>query len=434
MKKIDFAAIALEKGFTDFSLEISESVSSSFELFEGKIEKNDIAESTLYTIKGVYDNHIGMFGTEDISNVEELFDLLKEKCLAITSTEPFVIFPGSPKYHRLKTKSYDFQKDLQSTKIEKAIKLTNLIAQKDSRISKISVQYAEEVFKKELINSKGLKLKKSGSHAFLIADAVIKDGEDSRNAFELEIKSKDNNFAIEEIANHLVKALLEKLNPVQVPSGTYPIILDSEVTSSLIGSFFSMFTGTAAIRNSTLLKDKIGEKVFGSNITLLDDPFDDNSPFQTTFDDEGVATERTFLVKNGVLKTLFHSLKTAKMLNAEPTGHGFHGGVSFTNLLLAPGKSTQEELISKINDGLFITSLSGLHAGLNPISGDFSCQAEGFKIENGKKTYPVSLIVLSGNFIELFNNVIELGSDIKYSLSGIASPSVYIKSAAIGGK
>ena len=99
------------------------------------------------------------------------------------------------------------------------------------------------------------------------------------------------------------------------------------------------------------------------------------------------------------------------------------------------GDKSFDELIAPINDGLYITDLQGLHSGVQAISGNFSLQASGFKIINGKIDHPVKMIVVSGNFFEILNSIKEIGNDLELSdLSGFGSPSVFVGNLAIGGK
>mgnify|MGYP001073256031 len=103
-------------------------------------------------------------------------------------------------------------------------------------------------------------------------------------------------------------------------------------------------------------------------------------------------------------------------------------------MFIEPGNLTKDEIISTVEKGIFVTDVNGLHAGLNPISGDFNVQASGFMIENGKIANPVTLFVISGNFYEMMNNVDLIGNDIEKRFNEIASPTLKIKELAISGK
>ena len=145
-------------------------------------------------------------------------------------------------------------------------------------------------------------------------------------------------------------------------------------------------------------------------------------------------------MENGVFKSFLHNLKTARYHQTKSTGNGFKAGltspigVSPTNLYLKPGNQSLDEMIAGVEKGLFITKCAGLHSGLNPISGAFNLQATGYLIENGKKTQPVTLIVVSGNFFEMLNEVEIVGNDLIKNLMGVGAPSIKVKSLMVSGK
>ena len=109
-------------------------------------------------------------------------------------------------------------------------------------------------------------------------------------------------------------------------------------------------------------------------------------------------------------------------------------GIYTALLQVKLGKKTKEQLCEQIKDGLYITSVAGLHSGMNPLSGDFSLQASGFRFENGQITTPVNLITVAGNLYKMFKEIKEVGSDAFLTYSGVCCPSVYIKSLAVSGK
>ena len=149
-----------------------------------------------------------------------------------------------------------------------------------------------------------------------------------------------------------------------------------------------------------------------------------------SFDNEGVATYNKLLIKKGVPLLYLNNLEYAKKLNTEPTGNGYGEGskvgIDFTNLFVKPGSYNFDDVLKDIKKGVYITGVSGLHAGLNAKSGDFNLQAEGFNIENGKITTALNLVVLSGNLFDMFNNILKVCNDSK-DLEQINLPSILFK-------
>lgn len=174
-------------------------------------------------------------------------------------------------------------------------------------------------------------------------------------------------------------------------------------------------------------------EIGSSLVTIVDDPFMKKSAKSRSFDDEGVATSYKELVSNGVLKTYLHNLVTAKKDGVKSTGNGFGGNVGAVNLKLESGKSTLEEMISSLKKGVYITDVQGAHAGVNAVSGDFSLQASGYLVEDGKKIRPVALITVAGNFLNMLKDITMVGNDLKMSYYGVTSPSIKVKSMSVSG-
>ena len=143
-------------------------------------------------------------------------------------------------------------------------------------------------------------------------------------------------------------------------------------------------------------------------------------------------------VKNGVLQTYLYNLTTASKEGVESTGNGFKSGskigTSTTFLTLKPGKKSLEELFKEVGDGVYITGVSGLHAGMNPQSGNFSLQSEGYLIKDGKKDRALDIITISGNLMEVFADILEVGNDTKVTNGGTSVESVLIKKIVVSGK
>lgn len=427
--------LAKEIGIEEIELIVKKTESKEIELFDKQVDKNVTSSLETCSIRGAYNGKLARVSTENLNekSAREVLELLKDNCMSITSDEPYVIYEGSKKYPRIKRVANDFSLISSKVKLDDLFRLNDLIKELDSRVTNINLGYSEEKETTRLINSKGLDLKKSYSYGVISCDVVMKDEDDVRDEFGYQLKLDYNDFDIEKLANEVVSRLQKKLHPVQIESKTYPVILENKMVISLLGAFTSMFSSEAALRNMTLLKGKEGEKIASELITLVDDPLYDKGIFQHSFDNQGVACFKKSLIEKGVFKTLLYDLKTAKMFNVTPTGNSF-GGISPTNLCLECGSTSLEDMAKTIDDGLLITSLQGLHAGLNPVSGDFSCQASGFKIENGKITYPVSLIVVSGNFLTLLQDVSIVGNDEFISYNGVCAPSLKINKLSISGK
>jgi PmbA protein len=245
-----------------------------------------------------------------------------------------------------------------------------------------------------------------------------------------------NTFDLKKMVKKIATKALEQLGGTQCESKSYKVVLDKEVVADLLDSYLENASAEEVHKKSSLMIGKLLQPVASKKITVLEKPLSKNI-FYTYFDDEGVATSNKVVIKKGVLQTYFHNLNTAHKDNVPSTGNGYRGGgkvgVAFKNITLKPGKKTLEQLFEKVGQGVYITELSGIHAGLNSQSGNFSLQANGFLVENGKKTKPLTLITVAGNLVDLFMNVTEVGGDNELLLSGFDVPSLIIKKLAVSG-
>ena len=153
------------------------------------------------------------------------------------------------------------------------------------------------------------------------------------------------------------------------------------------------------------------------------------------FDREGAATYKKNVIEGGVLTTLLHNRKTAKKAGVRTTGNAAgSGSVAPSNLFIQPGTATEEELLDHMGDGLYLTDVTGLHAGANAVSGDFSLLSCGFEVKNGKKVRAVEQFTVAGNFYQLLADVLEVGDNLLFDGSPIGSPSVRVKALSVAGE
>jgi len=428
--------LGLSKGITDLQVFSVRNKSLKLSVYQGKLDQHVVSDVESVTVRGIYDNKLSSVRFENFShtNVSKMLDQLIENAKALTVVEPAIIFAGSKSYPEVKDELFDFGSVPVIEKIDMIKKLEQHILNNEFVTQVQSTMYQEIDTKTTLVNSKGLHLQRHNTYAYAYAIGVFQKGEDIKTAYDIKLAKKFSEFNAKEMAETTIKQGVSKLGGISIQTGSYPVVFSNEMFADVLDVFTSIFSGEAAYRNLTPLKDKVGKQIAGSHINLIDDPLHPDAYFKNPFDDEGVACQKRYVVKNGVFTGFNHSLKTASIFKEEPTGNGFNGGISTTNFYIEPTMTSFDDLIKDIKDGVYITDLVGLHAGVKVVSGEFSLQASGFKIVNGKIDHPVKMIVVSGNFFEALNHVTSIGSDFKFNLSGIGSPSVSIESLMIGGE
>lgn len=412
--------------------------SMSISLFENEVKKYNVSNLERISIRAIYKNKLSTISLENLDNINEdqIIDKLIENSKYINNTEKVFI------YKKNEVINNSYENDLESFSYNDKLELLKNISKKtyafSNLIRSVRTVYDENINTIRIINSYGLDKKISSSNVLIYNIAVASKKDESKDSYEILVKKNfkdllDNNLEL------AARKAIKKLGSSSIKTESYKTVLSNEAFSSLLGGFLSIFSAEQVLKNMTLLSDKINEKIAIESLNLIDDPFIENDLNPILFDDEGVNTKKKYIIKDGILKSFFHNLKTSNHFKVKPTGNGFKPSfassisTSHTNLYIKKGKNSLKSLLKEADNGIYINSLQGLHAGINTISGDFSLQSSGFTIKNGKLDLPVSLIVISGNIFDIFKNIKLLGKDLKFNTSRIATPSVYLGLMKISG-
>jgi PmbA protein len=241
--------------------------------------------------------------------------------------------------------------------------------------------------------------------------------------------------AAEEVGRTAAARALRRLHARKAPTQRAPVVFEARVARSLLGHLFEAASGTSVYRKASYLAEQLGERIAAPGVTVVDDATLPGLFGSAPFDDEGVASRRTVLVENGVLRTFLHNCYTARKLGMRTTGNASRGvagnpGVGHGNFYLEPGAQSAAALIGSVRQGLYVTELIG--SGVNTVTGDYSRGAAGQWIENGELAYPVSEITIAGNLRAMFAGL-AAASDLEFRGS-TASPTVKIEEMTISGQ
>ena len=240
----------------------------------------------------------------------------------------------------------------------------------------------------------------------------------------------------EHVGEVAAKRTVRRLGARKVKTAKVPIVFENTVSGSLVGHIFEAVNGDSVYRGASYLAGKLGEKIAGENIHIVDDGTLPGLFGTSPFDSEGVASRKTVVIENGVLKSYLLNTYTAKKLRLQTTGNASRSlagtpGIGPGNFFLKPGAKSLQEIIADIKEGLFVTEFLGF--GVNLVTGDFSRGASGIWIENGELTYPVEEITVAGNLKDMFANVSEIGNDLEFR-GAIASPTLRIDGMTLAGE
>ncbi len=427
---------AKKLGFNDIQARVETLEEIRYETFKGTLDKHTIADTTHLSLKGILDGRMGKLSTEDLDfdNADAWLQSLKASAKAVESGDEAIIYGGDDSYSTFDpTAGADIDTIDALRKKDLALDLDARIADGDERIAISEAIYAEAKRSIRLVNSKGLDLARQTHNAVLVAEAVAREGDDSRTAFEYIQTNRFADFDSSWLARKAVEKSTSLLGSKSIPSGRYQVLLENKASANLLQAHVNMFNAEHVQKGLSKLAGKSGEPIAGENFTLVDDPFIEKSAKSATFDDEGVATSRRKLVDSGRLEGYLHDLKTARKAGVAPTGNGFGGSIRPTNLHIAPGSEDVSSLRRSLDRGLIITDLQGLHSGTSTVSADFSLQASGYYVENGEIVKPVSLITVSGNYLDWMGRIQRMGDDLTFNISFVGSPSILIEDVVVSG-
>lgn len=437
MNKEHLMQAAQTAGIEDIELYASSSKTTTLQIYEQKVDSFKISECKGIQARGIYQGKMGTCYLEEDSDdaIAFIIEQIKQNASAITSSDEVEIYAGEEVYPTLEhTKNACIDAPVEK-KITMMMELEKKLQESDARIEQVmDCAYQDIEMAVQIHNSKGVDIARQDDFTIVSAGILVKDGEDQKSAYDVVTLKSLEDFDLDAFVETLKHKAIAKLHATQVESGMYPVLMEKDAMGSLLQYLCSLLDGESAYKGISLLKDKLGTQIFDEKITWVDDPLIKDGYNSAAFDDEGVASKRKVLVEKGVLTSYLHNLKSAKLMKCTSTGNGFGGGISPTNLYVENGDTGYDDMIAKMDKGIIITELNGLHAGLNTMTTQFSLQAAGFYVEGGKIQRPINLITVAGVFLDMMKDITCVGNDLKFQLSGIGSPSILFPALAISGE
>ena len=432
------------RGITEYELYYQAGSSTSVDTFQHSINEFTSSYSGGLCFRCIVNGKMGYASTENLSASQAKAVVAKavDNAVNLEAEEAVFLGEGGQEYEPLEDKSYA----LPTTEelIAKVLETTEkLYAADPMAVDGCQTQGIIETSEVAIYNSKGLDLHRTSNASGLVAVGVVSNGKEMSNDYQIKL-GKLNEIDVDALVKKAVDGAKEKLGGEVAPSGQYPVVFSTEAMCSLLGVYSSIFNSEAAQKGLSKLAGKEGEVIAAPSVTLVDDPFHCDNPEPMNFDAEGSPTHKKAGIENGVLNTLRYNLKTAAVAGKKTTGNASKAGYDaavgirpFT-MYLQGGDMTEEELLQKAGNGVYITSLGGLHAGADAISGDFSLQSSGYMIENGVKTRYVKSFTVAGNFYELLKNIAALANNCRLpramGSTTFGAPSVLVEGLSVAGK
>ncbi|HUS31141.1 MAG TPA: TldD/PmbA family protein [Kofleriaceae bacterium] len=280
-----------------------------------------------------------------------------------------------------------------------------------------------------------------GSYASLVVEPLCDDMTDPENPKKRNgywwtgSRFLDQLEVAEAVGIEATRRTVATIGSKKVDTQECPIVFDPEIARSIVGTIFSVANGSAFWRKSSYMVGKEGQEIASKLVTIIDDPLIPRAPGSRPFDGDGLATRKNMVVTAGVLAPVLCDVYSGRKLGRASTGSAGRGiggnpGPTTSNLIMEAGSITREELLKQTDRGLYVTSLMGF--GFNPVTGDFSRGAQGFWIEKGELTFPVSEVTIAANFDQILKRIDLVANDLVLR-SSTAAPTFRVSHMMLAG-
>jgi PmbA protein len=444
----DVVARAVKAGASDAEAVVREGDEFSVNVRMGEVETLKESGSRGLGLRVFNGRRSATSSTSDLTSdgIRQLVDGAMA-LVKVTEEDPFTGLPEAAEFGSISDDLHLFYDDVYSLdgkeRIEWARRAEAAALAADPRITNSDGgSFDAATGRMVLANSRGFVGGYRTSYAGVSAAPLAMDanGQMQRDGWWSSARSFAHLDSPEAVGQEAARRTLRRLGARRVATQRVPIVFAAEVARSLIGSIFEAASGDSIWRSASFLAGKLCETIAAQNINILDDHTmllgTGAGGYGTSpFDGEGLPSQRTVVVENGVLRNYLLNTYTARKLGMKSTHNASRGlagtpGVGCGNLYLEPGKLTPEEIIAQIPSGFFVTSLMGF--GTNIVTGDYSRGATGLWIENGQLTHAVEEVTVAGNLGEMFKNVVAIGNDLVFR-SAIASPTLRIDGMTVAG-
>ncbi len=312
-------------------------------------------------------------------------------------------------------------------KVAMALDLERRVRAGDPRIRQVlSADYGDERVEVALASTTGIRSTTRRTAAFLSAMAIAGEGVDSHTGVGYSVARGFAGLEPDRAASDAIVRSCRMLGAKKVPSDRLTVVFDPRVVSTLLSVISSALSGEAVVKGRSFFAGRLGEKVATGSFTLVEDPTDLRAFSAAAYDAEGLACRRTVLIDSGTLEGFLYDTVSARRAGTASTGSAVRGGYAGTPgpgcraLVLQPGHHDQQAILAAVGEGVFVQSVTGVHSGVNPVSGDFSVGIEGLMIRDGELAEPVREVTVASTLQRMLQSVLHVGADIEW-LPGIAA-------------
>lgn len=412
-------------------------------VYEGDVESLSSAESAGVGVRVVVDHRQGFAyaGTLDDEVLGETLAEARDNAGFATPDE----FLGLAEPDGVPVADLDLFRDhladlTTDAKIDLAASLERAVRGSDARITGVeAAEYVDAMAEGAVVTNTGIRASGRETGCYLATYCIATEGDDTQTGFGFSVGREPADLDVEVAAADASRRATRLLGATKPPSGRFTVVLDPYVTAQFLAIIGSTMSGEAVLKGRSLFADRLDDEVATPLVTLVDDPTNPLAYTATETDGEGLATRRNPLIADGVLQRFVQNSYTARRSGTASTGSAVRGGFKSTPgvgcmaLALAPGHKHQPELLADVGDGVLVSSVSGLHSGVNPVSGDFSTGAEGLRITGGALGAPLREFTVASTLQRMLKDVAAIGADVEWLPMSAAGVSLVIGDVTVSG-
>jgi PmbA protein len=319
-----------------------------------------------------------------------------------------------------------------SAKVELALELERRVRGADPRIRQVAAaDYGDVAAEMAIATSTGIVAASRRTVCSLAAEAIAGEGAESQTGVGFTAGRGPQDLDLDRAAAEAVERAVRLLGATRARTGRCTVVFDPRVTSTLLAVVSAALSGEAVTKGRSFFADRVGEEVAAAAVTLVDDPTDGRAFGASAYDAEGLACRRNVLVEGGVLSGFVFDTTAARRAGTVSTASAVRGGYASTPvsgcraLLLSPGPLGASEILSEVGEALFVQSVTGVHSGVNTVSGDFSVGAEGLMVRGGVLAEPVREVTIASTLQRMLQSVLHVGADVEW-LPGVSAGQTFV--------
>lgn len=324
-------------------------------------------------------------------------------------------------------------------KVDLALELEREVRARDPRISGVrTAQWADGAGEGAVATSTGIAVAGRSTFCHLSVQALATNGDETKTGYGVSVGREPDDVDLDEAADDAVDRATRLLGAVQPGSGSVTLVLEPRMAATLLGVVGGTLNGESVLKQRSPFADRVGEPIASPLVTLVDDPTNALSLGADSHDGEGLATRRVPLIVDGVLQGFLHNTTTGRRAGVPSTASAIRGyrstpGVGAQALALATGTGSLDDLVAAVDHGVLVQSMTGLHSGVNPVSGDFSVGVEGLMVRRGQRAEPIREATIASTLQRLLLDVSAVGGQREWTPGGTGAAALVIPGVTLSG-